>query len=301
MLTLLKYLIEIRFRKYISKGDYTAMSLIIGLYIGTAVLAYFNYEVVRGLFYFVFLDVILYHLSRTDIELLKVYKHYRIVLWFEYLLYSFPFLVVLIANREYVGMGSVVVLYYLLSFIPKKQSTVVKYPFSLVDPFWRISFRKFKLLWILPLVILFSIMGVNHSNENLVIGSFVLAGILTMIPTFERERETEIMTSVLSGREYMEEQVKGQMFNSLLVIMPVLLLVLAMSFDWNYVFWGVLVLILPMCNTILKYRFYRSELKHQLFIASCLIGIGLPLLAMPFLYKRAIRQLNQIKNVESKY
>ncbi|MEK6508296.1 hypothetical protein [Myroides sp. C4067] len=301
MLTLLKYLIEIRFRKYISKGDYTAMSLIIGLYIGTAVLAYFNYEVVRGLFYFVFLDVILYHLSRTDIELLKVYKHYRIVLWFEYLLYSFPFLVVLIANQEYVGMGSVVVLYYLLSFIPKKQSTVVKYPFSLVDPFWRISFRKFKLLWILPLVILFSIMGVNHSNENLVIGSFVLAGILTMIPTFERERETEIMTSVLSGREYMEEQVKGQMFNSLLVIMPVLLLVLAMSFDWNYVFWGVLVLVLPMCNTVLKYSFYKSELKHQLFIASCLIGIGLPLLAMPFLYKRAIRQLNQIKNVESKY
>ncbi|MEC4053242.1 hypothetical protein VSP10_10620 [Myroides odoratimimus] len=301
MLTLLKYLIEIRFRKYISKGDYTAMSLIIGLYIGTAVLAYFNYEVVRGLFYFVFLDVILYHMSRTDIELLKVYKHYRIVLWFEYLLYSFPFLVVLIANQEYVGMGSVVVLYYLLSFIPKKQSTVVKYPFSLVDPFWRISFRKFKLLWILPLVILFSIMGVRHSNENLVIGSFILAGILTMIPTFERERETEIMTSVLSGREYMEEQVKGQMFNSLLVIMPILLLVLALSFDWNYVFWGVLVLILPMCNTVLKYSFYKSELKHQLFIASCFIGIGLPLLAMPFLYKRAIRQLNQIKNVESKY
>lgn len=301
MLTLLKYLIEIRFRKYVSKGDYVAMMLICGLYIGTAVLAYFNYAIVKGIFYFVFLDAILYHLSRTDIELLKVYKHYRIVLWFEYLLYSFPFLVVLIANREYVGMGSVVVLYYLLSFIPKKQSTVVKYPFSLVDPFWRISFRKFKLLWILPLVILFSIMGVRHSNENLVIGSFILAGILTMIPTFERERETEIMTSVLSGREYMEEQVKGQMFNSLLVIMPILLLVLAMSFDWNYVFWGVLVLILPMCNTILKYRFYRSELKHQLFIASCLIGIGLPLLAMPFLYKRAIRQLNQIKNVESKY
>lgn len=301
MLTLLKYLLDIRFRKYVSKGDYIAMTLICGLYIGTAVLAYFNYAIVKGMFYFVFLDAILYHMSRTDIELLKVYKHYRIVLWFEYLLYSFPFLVVLIANQEYIGLGSVVVLYYLLSFIPKKQSTVVKYPFSLVDPFWRISFRKFKLLWILPLVILFSIMGVRYSNENLVIGSFVLAGILTMIPTFERERETEIMTSVLSGREYMEEQVKGQMFNSLLVIMPVLLLVLAMSFDWNYVFWGVLVLILPMCNTILKYRFYRSELKHQLFIASCLIGIGLPLLAMPFLYKRAIRQLNQIKNVESKY
>lgn len=301
MLTLLKYLIEIRFRKYVSKGDYVAMMLICGLYIGTAVLAYFNYAIVKGIFYFVFLDVILYHMSRTDIELLKVYKHYRIVLWFEYLLYSLPFLVVLIANQEYVGSGSVVMLYYLLSFIPKKQSTVVKYPFSLVDPFWRISFRKFKLLWILPLVILFSIMGVKHSNENLVIGSFILAGILTMIPTFERERETEIMTSVLSGREYMEEQVKGQMFNSLLVIMPILLLVLAMSFDWNYVFWGVLVLVLPMCNTILKYRFYRSELKHQLFIASCLIGIGLPLLAMPFLYKRAIRQLNQIKNVESKY
>ncbi|APA91032.1 MULTISPECIES: hypothetical protein [Myroides] len=301
MLVLVGYLVNIRFRKYVSKGDYVAMTLICGLYISTAVLAYFNYAIVKGMFYFVFLDVILYHSSRTDIELLKVYKHYRIVLWFEYLLYSFPFLVVLIANREYVGMGSVVVLYYLLSFIPKKQSTVVKYPFSLVDPFWRISFRKFKLLWILPLVILFSIMGVRYSNENLVIGSFVLAGILTMIPTFERERETEIMTSVLSGREYMEEQVKGQMFNSLLVIMPVLLLVLAMSFDWNYVFWGVLVLILPMCNTILKYRFYRSELKHQLFIASCLIGIGLPLLAMPFLYKRAIRQLNQIKNVESKY
>ncbi|EHO06258.1 hypothetical protein HMPREF9714_03034 [Myroides odoratimimus CCUG 12901] len=301
MLTLLKYLLDIRFRKYVSKGDYIAMTLICGLYIGTAVLAYFNYAIVKGIFYFVFLDAILYHMSRTDIELLKVYKHYRIVLWFEYLLYSFPFLVVLIANQEYIGLGSVVVLYYLLSFIPKKQSTVVKYPFSLVDPFWRISFRKFKLLWILPIVILFSVMGVNHSNENLVIGSFILAGILTMIPTFERERETEIMTSVLSGGEYLEQQVKVQMFNSLLVIIPVLLLVLVLSFDWNYVFWGVLVLVLPMCNTVLKYRFYKSELKHQLFIASCFIGIGLPLLAMPFLYKRAIRQLNQIKNVESKY
>lgn len=301
MLTLLKYLLEIRFRKYVSKGDYIAMMLICGLYIGTAVLAYFNYAIVKGIFYFVFLDAILYHMSRTDIELLKVYKHYRILLWFEYLLYSFPFLVVLIVNQEYIGLGSIVVLYYLLSFIPKKQSTVVKYPFSLVDPFWRISFRKFKLLWILPIVILFSVMGVKHSNENLVIGSFILAGILTMIPTFERERETEIMTSVLSGGEYLEQQVKVQMFNSLLVIIPGLLLVLVLSFDWNYVFWGVLVLVLPMCNTVLKYRFYKSELKHQLFIASCFIGIGLPLLAMPFLYKRAIRQLNQIKNVESKY
>lgn len=270
MLVLVGYLVNIRFRKYVSKGDYIAMTLICGLYIGTAVLAYFNYAIVKGLFYFVFLDVILYHLSRTDIELLKVYKHYRIVLWFEYLLYSFPFLVVLIVNQEYVGMGSVVVLYYLLSFIPKKQSTVVKYPFSLVDPFWRISFRKFKLLWILPIVILFSVMGVNHSNENLVIGSFILAGILTMIPTFERERETEIMTSVLSGREYMEEQVKGQMFNSLLVIMPVLLLVLVLSFDWNYVFWGVLVLVLPMCNTVLKYRFYKSELKTSIVYSKLL-------------------------------
>ncbi|SER37256.1 hypothetical protein [Myroides profundi] len=301
MLTLLKYLIEIRFRKYVSKGDYVAMMLICGLYIGTAVLAYFNYAIVKGIFYFVFLDAILYHMSRIDIELLKVYKHYRILLWFEYLLYSFPFLVVLIVNQEYIGLGSVVVLYYLLSFIPKKQSTVVKYPFSLVDPFWRISFRKFKLLWILPIVILFSVMGVKHSNENLVIGSLILAGILTMIPTFERERETEIMTSVLNGGEYLEQQVKVQMFNSLLVIMPVLLLVLVLSFDWNYVFWGVLVLVLPMCNAVLKYRFYKSELKHQLFIASCFIGIGLPLIAMPFLYKRAIRQLNQIKNVESKY
>lgn len=301
MLTLLKYLLDIRFRKYVSKGDYIAMMLICGLYIGTAVLAYFNYAIVKGIFYFVFLDAILYHMSRTDIELLKVYKHYRILLWFEYLLYSFPFLVVLIVNQEYIVLGSVVVLYYLLSFIPKKQSTVVKYPFSLVDPFWRISFRKFKLLWILPIVILFSVMGVKHSNENLVIGSFILAGILTMIPTFERERETEIMTSVLSGGEYLEQQVKVQIFNSLLVIMPVLLLVLVLSFDWNYVFWGVLVLVLPMCNAVLKYSFYKSELKHQLFIASCFIGIGLPLLAMPFLYKRAIRQLNQIKNVESKY
>ncbi len=266
----MKYLLDIRFRKYVSKGDYIAMMLICGLYIGTAVLAYFNYAIAKGIFYFVFLDVILYHLSRTDIELLKVYKHYRIVLWFEYLLYSFSFLVVLIVNQEYIGLGSVVVLYYLLSFIPKKQSTVVKYPFSLVDPFWRISFRKFKLLWILPIVILFSVMGVNHSNENLVIGSFILAGILTMIPTFERERETEIMTSVLSGREYMEEQVKGQMFNSLLVIMPVLLLVLVLSFDWNYVFWGVLVLVLPMCNTVLKYRFYKSELKTSIVYSKLL-------------------------------
>ena len=301
MLTLLKYLLEIRFRKYVSKGDYIAMMLICGLYIGTAVLAYFNYAIVKGIFYFVFIDAILYHLGRLDIELLKVYKHYRVVLWLEYLVYSLPFLLVLVVKQEYVGLGSVVVLYYLLSFIPKKQSAVVKYPFSLVDPFWRISFRKFKLLWILPVVILFSTMGVKHSNENLVIGSFILAGILTMVPTFKREREIEIMTSVLSGGEYLEQQVKVQMFNSLLVIMPILLLVLVLSFDWNYVFWGVLVLVLPMCNTVLKYYFYTSELKHQLFIASCFIGIGLPLLAMPFLYKRAIRQLNQIKNVESKY
>lgn len=301
MITLLSYLIGIRFRKFISKGDYVAMSLIIGLYLGIALVCYLNYELARGLYYIVFVDAILYHLGRTDIELLKVYKYYRIVLWLEYMIYSIPFLAVLALKREFIGLSVVLALYYLLSYIPKKQSTVIKYPFSLVNPFWHISFRKYKLLWVMPIVILFSVMGIKHNNGNLVIASFVLVGIIASIATFERERIIEIKTSTLSAKEYIEKQVKTEMLNTLMLILPVIVLVSVLSFDWNYVFLGSLVLAIPMCNTILKYALYESEFKQQLFIVGCFLGLGLPLLIIPFLYKRAIRQLNQIKDVESTY
>ncbi|MCC9041534.1 hypothetical protein LNQ81_02230 [Myroides sp. M-43] len=301
MITLLSYLISIRFRKFISKGDYIAMSLIIGLYIGVALVCYFNYEVVRGTYYIVFLDAILYHLGRTDVELLKVYKHYRFVLWLEYMIYSIPFLTVLALKREFIGLSVVIVIYYLLSYIPKKQSIVIKVPFSLVNPFWHISFRKYKLLWILPIVILFSVMGIKYNNGNLVIASFVLVGMIASIATFERERIIEIKVSTLSAKEYIEKQVKTEMWNTLTLILPVLVLVNVLSFDWNYVFLGSLILAIPMCNVILKYAFYESVFKQQLFIGGCFLGLGLPLLAIPFLYKRAIRQLNQIKDVENTY
>lgn len=300
MLSLLSYLIQIRFRKFVSKGDYLAMLLISGLYIGAAIISYVNYEQIQGLFYFFFIDSVMYHTSRNDIELLRVYKYYRFLIWFEYLFYSLPFLIVLILKGDYIGSLSVLIGYFLLSFIPKKRRAfIIKYPFSLATPFWLISFRKFKLIGVLPIVFLFCVMGYQHNNGGLVVASFVILGIIACLPSCERERDVELKVSYLNAKEYLQQQIKHEVLNTLVLLLPLVVLMCVLVFDWSYVFWACLILGLPIGSTIVKYAFFESELKQQLFIASCFIGFGIPLLSLPFLYNRAIRQLNQVKNVES--
>jgi hypothetical protein len=271
------------------------MFLISVLYIGAAIISYVHYEKIQGLFYLFFIDAIMYHAKRNDIELLHVYKYYRFLIWFEYLFYSLPFFIVLILKGDYVGSLSVLIGYFLLSFIPKKRTFIIRYPFSLVTPFWLISFRKFKLIGVLPIAFIFCVMGYKHNNGGLVIASFVIMGIIACLPSCERERDVELKVSYLKAKEYLQQQIKYEVLNTLVLLLPLVGLMCILVFDWNYVFWACLIIGLPIGNTIVKYAFFESKLKQQLFIASCFIGFGIPLLSLPFLYHRAIRQLNQIK------
>lgn len=298
MLSLLNYLIQIRFRKFVAKGDYLAMLLICVFYVGIAVISYLYYSRITGFFYVVFVDVILYHFRRTDVELLKVYKHNKALIWIEYVFYSFPFLMVLVLKKEYVSTVIVLALYYLLLFVPKGKTMVIKYPFSLITPFWRINFRRYKLIWMLPLALLFCVMGYYHHNENLVIGSFVIISMIACLPTFERERIVEIKTAVGGAKDYLELQLKKEIYNTGILLLPLFLITCVLGFDLNYFFWASIIFVLPIINTVLKYVFFESKLKQQLFILGCMIGFGLLLLTVPLLYKKAINQLKQIKDVD---
>jgi hypothetical protein len=59
-----------------------------------------------------------------------------------------------------------------------------------------------------------------------------------------------------------------------------------------------ILLFFPMLNLLFKYAFFERKIIHSIFFALFLGNIiyGFPLLLIPFLYFKAIKNLNKIQN-----
>lgn len=298
---LLFYFMIIRFRKLFSKGDSVAVVLMVLAYIAMAVVLFYNYKQLRFYSAVFLLECMIYHWNRKDIELLKLKRSYKILLLAEYLLWIFPFVIVWILKSEWVALSILPVFIYGFISLPKWRFTVLKYPFRLVEPFWTIVFRKYKLLFFLPCTVLIGYLAIQYKNDNLFLGLILLLSVISSIPSFEKEREEEIKRMQMDASGYLRQQWRVNAINAFYLVIPVVVILIVFQ-KWNLLSFAVLPIITAIVNVILRYVFFKNTLLQQLFfvfyIGLCITYYGIPLLAFPLLYKRAINEINTMKYAE---
>lgn len=298
MIKILYYLLLTRFRKWVSMRDYLAMILLLLFYLFPFVLFYLNFETYKN-YYFVFLfDIVFKHLNRTDVELLKLNKNYKSVLFLENLIYVFPLLVVLSVKMELVLSVSVPIFLLILTYIPKLNFKTIPYPFQLFSPFWHITFRKYKLIYVYLIIPFLLFVAIEYDNENIIYFALILLGLISCVPSFERERLEEIKQTPFESKKYLFCQFKNSIINTSYLIMPIALVLFLLS-KWDMLMFLIVVILIPIVNILLKYTFFSNSFLHQLvftfFIILSITMFGIPLLTIPFLYGKSIKTINIIK------
>jgi hypothetical protein len=296
--TILHYLFLVRFRKLVSKGDTIAIVLIMLLYFAVAFLIYKNYDSLRNYIFFLFLDVLIYHVQRTDIDLLRLKKNYKTILFIEYLIYSFPFYLILFFKNEFVFITGILLFTVLLINIPKLNLKIIPYPFDSFNIFWHVTFRKYKLIYSIPILVGLIYIGIKYNNDNLTFLAFFALSLISCIPSFERERFEEIKLNSFLSEKYLLYQFKNSIINTFYIAIPIIVAICAF-FQWEKLLFVPIIFIPPLLNIVLKYIYFNNNYLHQIaftfFIASSVLLYGIPLLATPFMYKKAIKKLNIIK------
>jgi hypothetical protein len=297
MIALLTYLIRIRFRKLFGKEDYLAISLLLT---GIAVLLYFtnkNYSHYANFSLLFLIEIARIHSDRKDIELLKLSSHFNTILFLEYSVYSLPIIVLLLINQKFIAVVFLFLFLFLISRIPKINQKPLRYPFKMFDPFWVVSFRKSKLVLFFPFIFLFGYMGFKYNNENLYYAVLVFFAVIACIPSFEREELIHIKASFYIGKNYLFQQFKAICYN--FIYLGILLVILfAVLQQWFLIVFIPIVLFFPMLNLLFKYAFFERKIVHSIFFTLFLGNLiyGFPLLLIPFLYFKAIKNLNKIQN-----
>ena len=300
MIKILQYLFLIRFRKLVTKDDGMAIILIVSLYLTVAFLVFKNYEYFKNYILCFFLDSLLYHLQRRDIDFLKLRKGYKTILFLEYFTYSLPFHLILIFKKEFLLVLGILIFNILLINTPRLNFKVIRYPFNLFNAFWHICFRKYKLIYIFPFLAILVYVADKYNNNNLIYFVILLLSIIACMPSFEREREEEIKRNPFSPEKYLQYQFKNTIANTFYIVIPTVVLFCLFQ-KWEELIKIGLVFIIPLINVILKYLYFKNNLLHQivfvLFVVLSIALFGIPLFLAPFMYKKAIKNLKIVKHV----
>ncbi|WP_310557371.1 hypothetical protein [Flavobacterium sp.] len=297
MRQILKYLITIRFRKIFAKEDYLAIAIFV---FAIGFLTYLfqvkasQYANYLGIFA---LQVLAIHSNRNDLELLKLNSKYRLILFFEYSILSFPILVLLLINLEFIYVLGYLMSVFAITFINKSTSKTFRFPFKMFDPFWTISFRKHKLFLVIPILGFLAFMGFTYQNPNLYYAVLFVVGIVICVPSSEREKVHFIKASSFIGKEYLFQQIKTVGYNSIFVLIPVSIVFLVLK-QFQILFFIPLLLLFPVVNLLFKYVFFERKIVHSIFFALFVGNLmyGFPLLFIPLLYIKSIKNLKLTQN-----
>lgn len=298
MIKIIQTLVLIRLRKFLPAEDKLALILFFCGYIICFLCINEKFQVLRNYSLVFSLDIFFYHINRKDIELIKLSRKWKLVLLGEYFVYSLPYLVLFLLNGEYLSAMLFFILTTVCISVPQVKGRIIKYPFRLFDPFWHICWRKNKLILFFPFIIFLVVIGNLYHNENLIIASFFVASIFTALPSFQREAYESIKISTYIGKDYLQKQFKTAIFNSLIITIP-LIVTLSLFQKWQVLFFTPLIFAFPLVNILFKYSFFGNQFLHQVMFVVFLstLPLGIPIIAIPFLYLRSIKTIKAIQYV----
>lgn len=301
MIQIIQTLLLIRLRKFLPAKDKMAFMIFL---CGCLLYLYClneKFQVLRNYSLLFSLDIFFYHINRKDIELVKLNKKWKLILFGEYFIYSLLYLVLFIVNTEYL----LAVIYLALTaayviIVPEFHDKIIKYPFKLFDPFWHICWRKNKLILFFPIAIFLVILGDLYSNDNLIIASFFLASLFSTLPSFQREAFENIMLTKYCGKNYLDQQFKTAIINSLMTSIP-LIITLSLFQKWKLLCFIPLIFVIPLINTLFKYSFFSNQFLHQFMfvVFLSLSPLGIPVITIPFLYLKSVKTIKAIQYVSN--
>lgn len=301
MLQILKYLLLIRLRKWVSKDDYLAYFLLLLLHSLGALFFYFYFEEYKNYIFLCFFDVLVFNANRGDSSFLKLSKNYKAILFFEYILYLLPYIIVLFLKLEWLYVVVFFLLNIILINLPKLSFKIISYPFDLFNVFWHISFRKHKLLFVYPIIFALCYIYYLHKNANVLFFGLLLLTLVSINATFEREKTEEIIINPFNSEKYLFFQLKNTLINTFYVFFPAMLVFSILN--WEMLVYIFPVFVISITATLLKYIYFNNIVLQQLvFVILVVLSItlfGLPMLLIPYLYKKAISNLNSIKYVSN--
>lgn len=290
-------LVYIYWRKFFNKGDFLTFGGILSVFIFCLTGIYQTYQE-NNYFLFIFLLIpISHHFGRGDFLLLQKFSNWRKIIFLEYFFYITPILLIFSIKKDFVYVVLCVFVVVILIFLPQK-NLKISYPFNFFDPFWIISFRKYKLIFLLPVIIFLVIMGKIYNNESLALFSFFLIAIMGVIPYFEREFYAHMLISTFKGRKYLHKQMIYGMKNFTFLIIPFFILIFCI-FSWKIAILGLLSFLFPLLGVLTKYTFFENTISQSIVFVVILGGyaFGLPFLCLPFLYYQAIKKVKKLQNV----
>ncbi|SNR24488.1 hypothetical protein [Flavobacterium sp. ov086] len=297
MIQVIQTLLLIRLRKFLPAKD----KLAVMLFLCGCLLYLFclneKFQVLRNYSLLFSLDIFFYHLNRKDIELLKLNKKWKLILFGEYFIYSLLYLLLLAINKEYLlALIYLALITAYIVVVPEFHNKIIKYPFKLFDPFWHICWRRNKLILFLPITVFLVILGDLYNNENLIIASFFIASLFGALPSFQRESLESIKISSYYEKYYLTNQFKTVIVNSLMVTTPLIVSLLIFQ-KWELFCFVPLIFAIPLVNIIFKYSFFKNQFQHQLMLAVFLsmLPLGIPVIAIPFLYLKSVKTIKAIQ------
>lgn len=298
MIKIIQTLVVVRLRKFLPPGDKLALLLFFCGYIICFVCINEKFYVLRNYSLVLSLDIFFYHINRKDIELIKLSRKWQLLLLGEYFVYSLPYLILFLLNKEYLFTMLFFMLTTSFIMVPQVNVKIIKYPFKLFDPFWHICWRKNKLILFFPFIIFLVVIGDLYNNENLIIASFFVASIFTVLPSFQREAYESVKMSDYVGKDYLQKQFKMAILNSLIITIP-LIVALSLFHKWHLLFYTPLIFLFPLVNIIFKYSFFTNQFLHQVMFVIFLstLPLGIPIIAVPFLYLKSIKTIKAIQYV----
>ena len=227
------YLAYIYYRKLFPKGDVLTIASLIAV-AGYALYGlYHHYDSLHYLLWGLPLGTLAYHYQRKDLTLLKVQPQYPLAIIGEYLVENLLPLLLMFWKADFITAIGVIILLVIIAFLPQK-NWVLRYPFSLSDPFWHISFRQYKLIIMLPIAIALIIIGAMYANPNIALFALAITALTGCMPYFEREYKAHMVVATHKGKDYLLQQLKAGIYNSTLLFAPVLITYF-ICFKWQYI------------------------------------------------------------------
>ena len=294
------YLSYIYYRRLFAKGDLLTIAVLITAMAGALYVLYLHYVSWSWLLILFPLATLSYHNSREDLPLLRTHPLYRRVLLGEYFIENLPFILLLIGKEDYLWAA----LYFLgLSLIPSlaQRQLTIPYPFSLSDPLWHTTFRKYKLLFSLPFLIGLVVIAGVYNNPNLALFAFGAMGIVCCMPYFEREHPSYITIAAQRGKDYLHSQLIAGIKNTALVFSPLGLTYL-ICFGIDEIAVLFLCLGVAIVGVLTKYAFFNQPLPQSFAIMAIFLGVFyiFPLLLLPYFYFLAIQNIQKYQHVTDK-
>lgn len=297
MLKLSFSLVYVFWRKFFIKGDFLAISLLVGGISFILAGIYQAYEQ-NAWFLFAFLSIFFFHqLDRRDISLLKNNPKWRWAIVLEYLINNTPVFLIFCLKKDFLYALLYAFLLVLCTFIPKK-SLKIPYPFRAFDPLWQNTFRKYKLLFCIPISLFLILIGKWYHNENLALFALFLVAFISSFPYFEREHLVHLTSSAFLGKSYLHEQIKTAFFNYFVVSLPANV-IFAIFFPWELLFYIPLGFLIPLTALLTKYTLFGDIFLQNMLFVLIVSGIfyAVPLFVLPILYYVSIEKINRLQDV----